>query len=723
MIGILAEKPSAMRNMAKALGGVSGTYNGELYTLVAARGHLYEFVDPEKQVNPNLSAQYKSWDLANLPWNESDFSWKRQKKPDTASTLSQIKTVLSKCDEVCIATDDDPTGEGELLAWEILDELHIRAKKWTRMYFTDESVKSIQKAFSGRKTIPSMSQDMDYVKAFYRSKWDFMSMQFTRIATKCGDGVSVLRQGRLKSAMVSLVGDALKAVNAYKKIPYYQNRFRDENGIVYSNPDEPLFPKKTDVPNSYEHADVVVDSKSMKSTAPPKLLDLASLAARLAPKGYKAKQVLEVYQKMYESQVVSYPRTEDKVITPEQFNDLLPFVDKIAHVVGVDTSLLTHRTPRSTHVKTGGAHGANRPGPNVPNSLNDLNQYGSCASAIYEILARNYLAMLAEDYEYENQKGHLKQYPAFTGSANVPKKLGFKAVFQDDDEEMDDSSSGLGTKASPFVYEGFPPKPPTPTFKWLKNQLEKHDVGTGATQTSIYADVTNEKAKYPLLIDTKGKITMTQYGQMSYLLIQNTNIGNLQITEQLMKEMRDIAAGKANPDVCLHQMQRYVMEDLETMKKNGVTMRKELGIMEQTQNQKERATGVWNGKQVSFNREWGGHRFTDEEVDALLAGDEINVLGLVSKAGKTYGVKGKLSEQTYNGSKFVGFERTGFADSNSVQDSWCQHTFTADEKAQLEAGCTIHLDGCVSKKGNVFSCDVKFGETDRGGKGIIPIFN
>ena len=37
MIGILAEKPSAMRNMAKALGGVSGTYNGETYVLVAAR--------------------------------------------------------------------------------------------------------------------------------------------------------------------------------------------------------------------------------------------------------------------------------------------------------------------------------------------------------------------------------------------------------------------------------------------------------------------------------------------------------------------------------------------------------------------------------------------------------------------------------------------------------------------------------------------------------------
>lgn len=723
MIGILAEKPSAARNFATALGGMSGTYNGESYIIVNAAGHLYELIDPEKQVSPSLSAQYKSWNLANLPWNEKDIAWKREKIAKSASLIPPIKKVLSTCDEICIATDVDPSGEGELLAWEILDDLHLRPKKWTRMYHVDESVPSVQKAFKNRKVLVSMNQDPDYQKALYRSKWDFMSMQFTRIATKCGDGVSVLRQGRLKSAMVVLTGDALKAVKAYKKIPSYQNRFRDDHGVVYSSPDEPIFPKESDVPHSYSDADVVLDSKTRKSTAPPKLINLTSLSARLMPKGFKIDDVLNVYQKMYESQIVSYPRTEDKTITPEQFNDLLPLVDKIAGVVGVDPALLTHRTPRPTHVKATGAHGANRPGPNVPNSLDELKKFGACAPDIYAILSRSYLAMFAEDYEYENQKGHLQQYPSFTGSTNVPKKMGFKLIFRDEDDTEDDAAVGLGTKATPFVYEGFPPKPPTPTFQWLKNQLEKRDIGTPSTLASTYGDVTKDNVKYPLLADKNGKISMTKYGEMSYRLLQNTNIGSIQMTEQLQQEMRDIAAGKANPDVCLHQMQRYVMEDLDTMKKNGITMRKELGIMEQTQNQKERATGVWNGKQVSFNREWGGHRFTDEEVDALLAGDEINILGLVSKAGKTYGVKGKLSEQTYNGSKFVGFERTGFADSNSVQDSWCQHTFTADEKAQLEAGCTIHLDGCVSKKGNVFSCDVKFGETDRGGKGIIPIFN
>lgn len=723
MIGILNEKPSQMRNFAKALGGQSGTYNGEAFTLVAARGHLYEYVDPEKQVAPALASQYHSWNIENLPWNEKDLNWKRDKKKDISSTLKQIKDVLSKCDEICIATDDDPTGEGELLAWEILDELNLRPKKWSRMYFADEAPNSIQDAFKKRKTIPSMAQDMDYVKALYRSKWDFLSMQFTRIATKFGDGRSVLRQGRLKSAMVLIVGDGLKAVSEYKKIPFYQNRFKDENGNVFTNKDEPSYPDKSQVPNSYHDSDVIVDSKEMKSSAPPKLIDLSTLSSMLAGKGVKAKDVLAVYQKMYEAQVVSYPRTEDKYITSEQFDQLLPKVDDIARLVGIDPKLLTHRTQRKTHIKSGMAHGANRPGLNVPKSLNDLTKYGSCAIDIYTILARNYLAMLGEDYEYEYQKGHLKDYPFFTGTASVPRKMGYKAIFSDMDDEDEETSKGLGTKAKPFIHEGFPPKPPVPTMKWLMKQLEKYDVGTGATRTSTYAEVTSATSKTALMSEKKGKLSLTDCGEMSYRLLPGTNIGNLKITEQVMSDMKAISQGKANPEECLHNIQQMVREDIETMKTNSVKMRKELGVMDKSD--KKKASGTWNGKQVTFTAEWGGHEFTDDEIKQLLDGYEIEVNGLVSKSGKTYGVTGKLTEQTYNGHKFVGFERTGFANSRpeGVPDEWCQHKFTDDEKALLEQGKSIEIDGCVSKKGNVFSCKVHYGENDKGYKAIIPEFN
>lgn len=810
LIGILCEKPSAAKNFANALGGMAGVYNNEKYVIANAVGHLYKYNEPVQQVSPALIPKYKSWDVANLPWNEHDFKWSKSVASGKTDVVNTIKERFRNCDEIVIATDVDPTGEGELLAWEILDEAKIFAKKYSRMYFVDEAASSIQQAFVSRKVLPSMNQDLDYVKAVYRSKFDFLSQQFTRIATAYAGG-ACLRQGRLKSTMVFLVGDQLAKIANYKKIPFYQNRFRDENGNVYTNPDEPMFPTKEQVPKTYGKANVIIDSKMMKSSAPPKLLDLAILSSLLSAKGFKSKAVLETYQSMYEKQIVSYPRTEDKEITPQQFAELMTYIDKIADVVGVDKSLLTHRQPRSTHVKTGGSHGANRPGVNVPKSLDALEaEFGKIGRLIYETLALSCLAMIGEDYEYEQQKGHLKEYPAFKATCSVPKKLGYKAIFCDEDDELaDKNAKGLGTVANPFVYEGFPPKPAYPTQKWLMNQLKSHDVGTGATRTSIFADVTGAKTvknPYPLLSETKGKIQMTTYGEMSYKLLKDTRIGSFEITEKLQQDMRDIAAGKVtNIDTLLMQMQGWVRDDIEIMKRNA----KESGVMAETN--KEKYTGVFNGKEITISRVYAGHRFTDTELDALFNGDEVEVNGLVSKTGSTYGVKGKLSEQEYNGHKYWGFERTGFAGSNNnasdaerytgkfkgkeitikrewrghrftddelknlfagkeidifglkskegkeygqrgklaemeynghkywgfqntgfpasnrdgsgkpkgVPKSWCQHEFTSDEKTMLEQGLEVRLEGCVSKKGSVFACKVKWSAEE----GITPIFN
>lgn len=721
MIGILAEKPSQARNFATALGGMRGTYAGEDYVITNARGHLFEFDTPDKQVPDALASRYKSWNVENLPWDETQFSWKRRRGKDVSQVLKNIKQVMSGCDEVCIATDDDPTGEGELIAWEIFDELHIgRGKKFSRMYFVDESATEVQKAFKSRKPIASMATDMDFVKAQYRSQWDFLSMQFTRIATTFGDGRSVLRQGRLKSSMVLLVGDQLDRIAHYKKVPFYTNRFRDENGNVFSSDKEPMFPTKDEVPQIYTDSPVVVDSKSHKTSAPPRLIDLATLSSRLAA-NVPAKVVLATYQKMYEAQVVSYPRTEDKFITPEQFNDMVPKVDAIAKLVGVDPAVLTHRAPRKTHVKKGCAHGANRPGVNVPASLAELDKYGRGAREIYVMLAKNFLSMFAEDYEYEQQKGHLAKYPDFTGSANVPVRQGWHVVSYDaDDDAMADASSvALGTTASPFVYEGFPPKPTAPTMRWLMTQLDKCDVGTGATRTSTYADVTNVRAKYPLLIEKRGKLSMAPCGEMSYRLLPGTNIGDIKVTERLMQEMRDIADGKADPAECLHRVQQMVREDIVTMKANGEKMRKELGITMENNGgfeRKEKFEGDWNGKHVAFNRKWGGHRFTDEECADLIAGKDVTFKA-TSKSGEEYPVTGHLADLEYNGHKYVGFEKVN-AGGGADDKAYCHgvwkgreirfkrtyrgHEFTDDECDALLAGNEIEVDGLVAKSGKVY---------------------
>ena len=711
MIGILCEKPSAARNFAAALGGASGTFEGEKYVITNALGHLYEFKKPDAQVSQDKASRYKSWDLMYLPWDERDFKWEYDvRSKDVSAQIAKVRSVLSGCDEIAIATDVDPSGEGFLLAAEVLLELKLRPKKWTRVYFTDESKKEIVKAMKSRKQVPSLEKDPEYLMGFYRSRWDLLSMQWTRIATKVSGANAPVRQGRLKSAMVVIVGDALKALEAYKPIPFFQNRFKDENGVVYTDPKEPTYPDKLKVPQMFSSSPVVVDKTEMKHTAPPKLLDLATLSARLAGKGLKSKQVLDTYQKMYEAQIVSYPRTEDKFISPEQFNDLLPHIDAIAALVGVDKALLTNRQPRSTHVKSGGAHGANRPGLNVPKSLDALGSYGPGAKEIYVLLAQNYLAMLAEDYVYESQKGHVEKYPSFVGTAQVPKSMGWKQVFDEDAAVPDDENAkGIGTQAQPFIFEGVNPKPPTPTMKWLMAQLEKHNVGTGATRTSTYTEVTSDKIG--LLVDKRGKITMGPIGEISYKLLPGTHIGSLELTEKVWADMKKVAAGQMNPDEGLYEIQKMVKEDIKTMSDNASGLDAPV--------KKERYAGNWNGRDISFSRVFGGYRFSDAECEVLCKGGEVHIMGLQGKNG-TYNVRGRLEEQPLpnDPSKhFVGFKTIAFLNDDGSDKTpaggapgpeyatgkfkgkdikfmrkWSGHEFTEKEIEDLLAGLEITFE-------------------------------
>lgn len=735
-VGILAEKPSAARNFAKALGGQSGTYNGEDYVIVFARGHLFELKQPVDQVDPSKRAKYASWSLSELPWDVNDFAFEREKKKDTSKLLADIKKTLGSCDELAIATDSDVSGEGGLLAWEIISELGLDRKPISRMYFTDESPASIKKAFVSRKRLTSMEDHDEYRMAWLRSRWDFLSMQWTRIASELVDKRAIVRQGRLKSAMIVLVGDQLKAHNEWKKVPFYEPRFRDENGVMYVDPDATRCARESDVDLSGLHASsVTVDSKTMKRSGPPRMLDLAGLSALLSAKGVKAADVLKIYQKMYESQVVSYPRTDDKHVTKEQFAELVRNAPAIARAVGIDPSLLTHTAARSTHVKDSGAHGANRPGPVVPSSLAEVeNKYGKTGAMIYELLARSALAVLAEDYEYEAQKGHVTDFPTYVGSCSVPKKQGWKAVLggasmADDDDDDANNGAGLGTQAKPFVHEGVPPRPAAPTVKWLMKQLERRDVGTGATRTSTFAEVSSSKSRYPLMSETRGKIDLTETGEISYRLLPGTHIGDLAITERVFSDMKAVAKGEKQADDVLAEVARLVTDDIAVMTANAQTMRKDLGMGEYVE--KEYFEGTWEktGTHVRFNRTWSGHRFTDQECMDLLAGKDIEITATSKRTGGDFTVIGSFGEYEFEGRKCIGFildftKPTSAAKRGVAPKMMLGVKLTDEQREKIEAGEKVLVKGMKSKKsGKNFDAYLFLEDKPDGTRGIAFSFD
>ena len=212
---IITEKPSAAQNFVKALGGKVGSFEGNNFNITNLRGHVMTLKEPEEMVAPDLQKAYKSWTLKYMPWNLADFKWQRTyirsrnlrtgKSESSKKLLDELKAESKKgYDALVIATDTDPSGEGDLLAWEAIDAIGWKGQV-LRANFMDESPKSIKAAMRDLTDVTDKNQHGAYLKGESRNRWDFASMQLTRIATtsakKAGYKV-VAREGRLKSVIV-----------------------------------------------------------------------------------------------------------------------------------------------------------------------------------------------------------------------------------------------------------------------------------------------------------------------------------------------------------------------------------------------------------------------------------------------------------------------------------------------------------------------------------------
>lgn len=726
MIGILCEKKSAADNYATALGGYSGAFEGQQYVICHAAGHIYEFVEPADMVDKGLTDKYYKWSLDNMPWKHSDLQFKRKVSSGKANLRDNIKTTFAKCDEIAVATDVDPTGEGGLLGGEIIMGCGLTTKKITRVKHLSETPKDICNAFRAREVIDIHNWD-EYMKAYFRARLDFETQQWTRIVTVI-TGI-LLRQGRLKTAILLLIGSQQIAYDSYVKKITYQARFIDDKGNVFINKEEPTFENKNDVDLSKLRASKVkITGTIPKAKAPDALIDTGTLTALLDRQGFDGALVISTYQKMYDNNYVSYPRTADKFVSFEQFKELLPYIDTFADLVGVDKSLLTVRTPRPTHVKDGGAHGANRPGKRIPKSLSEIEmQFGKCGLAIYKLLCYNYLAMHAPDYLYNAITAIVVDFEKFRCTINQCTDLGFKKIFTTDDEEIQNKE--FGTDALPVVGEIVSPRPAAPTVSWLlsdKGMLAKLGIGTSATRTQTVIEMQKGDSKKPASIAKKGnKFVLTEAGELSYKAMQGTWLGDLNISKELFDKMELVGKGELNPEIILDELALHVQSDMQIILNNlGGTI---------VGNNNSCRHLVFNGLEGDVWTKKHDYQFSDEEINRMLNGEKIPVKQVTTSSGKKLNdVVFYLGLDTYTNKNTLGilmdfdnstkYHTVMFnGEKCDIYRVCCQHEFTDAEIDYMAQGHTVQSDKLVKKDGTKFTATVQLGEDKfHGGKiGII----
>lgn len=734
-ICILMEKKNAFSHMVDALHGKKVNYmegkahfHGKDYLITHAQGHLLQYKAPSQMVKDKAKAKvYDSWKFNAPIWNPKDLTW--EYKPISSydrKMIKQIAYVANQCSSFIIAGDNDPDGEGDKLQVEILGAIHWN-KPVYRIRFQDDGVlPDLRKQIAYHVTpMNNKTNQGIYHEAVGRAHWDyFVGLQDTRKATSAartnGYHIKVANEGRLKSTIVAQIRKRLLARKNYIKKPYWEVQFKDQNGHVYSrrasynsHPDFRFTDQnkaKADL-SKYHNSEPANVKTQTKTQAPGQLLNLASLGALLNRRGYSPKEVQTTYQQMYENQYVSYPRTDDKKITLGQFDQLLPLVNKIATVVGVDTKLLTHRKPRKKFLTKHADHGANRPGLRVPSSLSSLKKYGASGPAIYSTLSKNYLAMLGEDYVYKRTTAHLADYPKFKTSYTQPVKMNYKLIF-DNYPKKPEQVEPLGKVDKPFLHSGTNPKPSAPTTGWLYRLLEKYNIGTGATRQGTVAILTSGKNKKINI--KRGKLNLTNSGIICAEMAQGTMIGSLKITAQLYQLMRAVKTGKVSiPDVEKSAVM-VVKHDKDVFAQNAKHLSAKKGKGRETF-----PVNV-NGQIKNVNRNFAGHRFTDQEVQQLKAHQHIEI-GPFKVKGIEFKLKGHLAPTEFKkGSKVIhyyGFveDQNGFIRLNAPERFnfklpngqmakpapkrvWNHHRFTDQEINTMQQYKNITI-ACPKKSG------------------------
>lgn len=703
---IITEKPSAARNFKTALGGSQGTFEGDEFVIVNLFGHVLAHETPEKVAYPNYAAIVGSFsNIENLPWKYTYFDFDKKVVPpkmrDTVNPLlKDIKGYLNAGYIPVIASDIDAMGEGDLLVQEVLTHVGYKGKIY-REYHADETPKSIQKSMHEKKDVTSRNEGL--MAGTTRMVLDFLTQQLVRVATVIiqNQGYRLPRPvavGRLQSVVTRFVGDQIAAVKSYKPSSVWESRYNLDDVLILTNPDVEQFPtKEAWQPGNFPLESAVKEVKTTPGrTAPPKALSLTALSKIMSGKGISAKQTKKLTQAMYDDCVLTYPRTEDNFITPEQFQEMLPMLDSIIHLMGLAPEVFTHRTPRKTHVKEGGSHGALRPGVKLPKSLDELDvKYGKGASAVYKVVTERFLMMFLEDTEWVRHDYETVDTPVpFKGSIRIITKKGVT----DPDESTDDVATKLpdiSHKAKLYAHEVKSTAPKKPTEAWVLGQLIKFNVGTAATQTDTVARMIGTDNNFPLVAGKKttDALTLSPIGVVSYQVAKAISLGTPDCTRSYEEKIKQVVKNEVTQEQVYEGFTNIMKSDIEIIKGLSFDLS---GLGFQTVSKK--VEGVWNGQQVKIADSCNGYTFTPEELQTLFDGGSVTFTGRDFNNNPVQ-TSVMLGLCTYNGRQYVGFHDANYCYGTwnnqeiKFKRSFMGYRFTDEECETLLAGGKITFIG------------------------------
>ena len=634
---LITEKPSVAMEFAKALKITTNRKNGYLesndWIITWCVGHLVTMSYPEK-----YDEKLKFWRLDTLPFIPKE--WKYEIIPNVQNQFNIVKELMQREDIDTIYNAGDSGREGEYIQRLVF----MMAKpnpnaKMKRVWIDSQTEEEILRGIKDAKDLSEYDSLSD--SAYLRAKEDYLiGINFSRllsiiygrrVAKKINEEKVSISVGRVMTCVLGMVVQREREIRNFVKTPYYKiiGNFGDEeknlsaewkvqekSEFFESNKlyNESGLKKEADAKKlilSLKDKKAVIEElkKSKQKENPPLLFNLAEVQNECTKKfKIKPDETLEVIQDLYEKKLVTYPRTDARVLSTAVAKEISKNLNGLAKgfkdeeiqliinkMIDEKYSTNLQKTKYVNDSKITDHYAIIPTGQGFEN----YEKLSNLSKNIYKLIVKRFLSIFYPPAQYEKVSITIDvEGEKFYTSNRVCVNLGYLEITKGKDvqEEKENAKkeSGINPEILRKIKKGqnidiinFETKesetnPPNRynsgsmilamenagkliEEEELREQIKGAGIGTSATRAEIIKKL--ERIKY-IQINTKTQIiTPTEKGESIFDVVYNSmpDMLNPKLTASWEKGLDMVAKKEIKPEIFMDKLQNYIKSKINKL--------------------------------------------------------------------------------------------------------------------------------------------------------------
>ena len=632
---LITEKPSVAVEFSKVLkcGGnrKDGYIESDTWIITWCVGHLVTMSYPEKY-DENL----KFWRLDTLPFMPKEYKY--EVIPSVEKQFNIVKSLLQREEVGCIYVATDSGREGEYIYRLVENQVGVTGKQRKRVWIDSQTEEEINRGIKEAKDLSEYDSLCD--SAYLRAKEDYLiGINFSRLlsiiygrrmAKDIGEEKVSISVGRVMTCVLGMVVQREREIRNFVKTPYYRviGTFGEEKSSfnaewkvteksrMWESPklyNENGFKKENEAKDFIlslkdKKAIITEVKKSKTKENAPLLFNLAEIQNE-STRRFKIKpdQTLEIIQNLYEKKLVTYPRTDARVLSTAVAKVISKNLNGIAkgfkdeEIQGyikkmVDekysTDLIKTKYVNDSKITDHYAIIPTGQGFENYDALPDLQKQ------MYKLIVKRFLSIFYPPAEYSKISVTIEvENEQFSASGRVCEKLGYLEVAKNDtkkesSDEQPDEQNNLEVlrnlkkeeEIGVLNYETKTSETSPPSRynsgsmilamenagklieeEELREQIKGAGIGTSATRAEIMKKL--ERIGY-IAINTKTQIiTPTEKGEKIYdvVFMSMPDMLNPKLTASWEKGLEMVSSKQIEPNEFMTKLEAYINSKIDKL--------------------------------------------------------------------------------------------------------------------------------------------------------------